>query len=1243
MGITELVSGMARAEPKAVKAPPKVESPKSSPVESAKGAVAAKQKAAKEFVDVLKKQPSLAVRMIVKEANLAKAAPSFQDVQKRLQEVVQKAPSTDKFYQIAQKANLQHSAVAAEFLEEILMADSALRADARYVIHQGSKALWRSVTLKESAEAQAELAQVLARVREQVVVMPMEEPLDPALLDFAFTGGARGGSDRGPRVVEKVLDENDNNEKIKNLQLREKLREINFQIAHNPRLYENRDVITQYLRELADIGYRNNVPGDELQEAISRVDKMVEHSDRLRNNAEQAAYDKRKKEAIDGGRVIEWDMEKRRIFKNDHRKIGEILTDVRGLTQDDLTLILGGQESQLEWLSKFRQDIYEMGKDQSRPSFTDEQIWNEFEKVTSWLWGDEQEYVTRRLKKRWESFGRIDGIVKGLSQGGNLEMKLKAFQSISTRDFEDLLEYDLVEYTRSLYSDTMRNWMENRAVKWFEAKEWLDTKVANPFHHHHFSEPLEHLAKEHELSRQELLLLLKEKASQDVPGGRGALTEDQYMLWREIQLKKDFVGDGVILKDEYMTADTRKFDEMAYKNKEYRDLEFQNKYPGEFGLTPEQMRENEVRMAVIKDELNVLWRKYTLNEHQNIEAYDRKSFNANRGLSPIEIEIRERLLGYLRAKPEFQDNPQRLEDIEWKIKDAIWAARNLAIGSGEAMEIAARMAIAPEVGLSTKSGTAKYVMEGSFAEPIVRAINEGLFESRFSLGGKLGKVTSDMLYSKAMEHAGYDIMKNGSQEWKNKLAKAGKEGKPKWRVVMDYAQEELGMAYTEVLRPEVLATGLTNVSTNWRNERAIRDPMVAELMRLIKEGKLSKASLVENEGIGIQFQLAETLEEKKRLVEKAIMRKPAAIISYLGSEFHNKLRDDLHIDISGRDWMLFQRALTNAEMSLWDNPETRTRVFDFSNRADFDLVVPKMLDAVGLKDRPPGSDEKYYNVMVYLKNYMNEGVGSGGTRLERFAKHGFKNLIPLVSSDFNWKESNYTKVGLYTQERRINDFINMSKARDVMFDILYNKGDLLSPMPGKEVDTILKIQELRDIVVGYAGPDDAEKLAALILDVVLDFNENKAIRSPFGWIPGYTSLMRNLGTIELEDIPIVERIPAIKHFLEENNLAGRKLMHLPQSLAGAISPSVQLGGPEGNAWDEFKIAGILAAAEHRFMFVNNPHLLSRLKTKYRTGFGYRVLATYRKYWWVVPLATIALATSQAVDEESKKSGGGGHH
>lgn len=309
--------------------------------------------------------------------------------------------------------------------------------------------------------------------------------------------------------------------------------------------------------------------------------------------------------------------------------------------------------------------------------------------------------------------------------------------------------------------------------------------------------------------------------------------------------------------------------------------------------------------------------------------------------------------------------------------------------------------------------------------------------------------------------------------------------------------------------------------------------------------------------------------------------------------------------------------------------------------------MPDALRAVGVAEADiPAKMRMHFTALSNMERYMGQTVANGETRFKNWATHNFRNLIVLTSSDFNWKKTEFQRIGQYSFARRINDFLGMNKARDLMYEVLHTS-EFLMPAPGKEVDTLTKIKEAGQTVISYAGPDAMEKLEAALLEVVVEFNRNRAIEFPlrnwrgiFSWIPGAVSIMKRMGGISHFTEYLKESNPGFKSFLKEHKLLDVAMEKWPKSIAQAVSHAVVFQGPEGNAWDEYKIAGFLAGAETSVMFPNSPHLIAELNARFRSGPLWRMYyGVPRKYWWVIPVATIALASSQSLDEE-KKSGGG---
>jgi hypothetical protein len=231
---------------------------------------------------------------------------------------------------------------------------------------------------------------------------------------------------------------------------------------------------------------------------------------------------------------------------------------------------------------------------------------------------------------------------------------------------------------------------------------------------------------------------------------------------------------------------------------------------------------------------------------------------------------------------------------------------------------------------------------------------------------------------------------------------------------------------------------------------------------------------------------------------------------------------------------------------------------------------------------------------------------------------------------------------MYGLERRIGDFQGQKRAEESRRDVL-TKQELLSPIPGKEVETLAKIKGFRDDVISYAGDDTGEIAAAALLRTVIEFNRNRASQTLAGWVPGMVSIMRRMNVMNENFEVTLENTPKrlkwlskpIQHFMEDHKLAGKPINKWPRSIADSVSLAVGFGGPEANAWDEFKVAGFLAGAETSMMFVKHPEKLARMRNRFKTTSIFRFIGVARKYWWVVPVATLAVALTTEIEEEKK--------
>lgn len=629
------------------------------------------------------------------------------------------------------------------------------------------------------------------------------------------------------------------------------------------------------------------------------------------------------------------------------------------------------------------------------------------------------------------------------------------------------------------------------------------------------------------------------------------------------------------------------------------------------------------------------WKKYTHNPYET-RGPNSKELTALAGYSPVEIRVRDRVLAYLKEKS-LTDPTIPYPPPEWRMREAIWAARQAQLGWGDAIDFAARTARAPVYDLMS-STTAKLgdpkgedVMPAAFLEPIIRIINPDLFRDRFQMGGKAGDALFDYYYSIMFKKFGYKIEEDASPLWKSKLKEAKQSGKSGWwRVYLEYAEDELNIPYSELLRPGFLHTGMELTNTTWRAHLAIIEPRRKEFMEMRAAHKIAQDAPLDNVALGIQLTATDVKKDVRlryKLLDKMTERTPSVYMTHLGEDMYHILENH-NIDPQGKEWRLFQDGLSNAEMKLWDNELISTQRVNLAEQVDFERFVKPSLTAMGIPEQETG---KFREVIKELQDKLREG-DLGKTRLDKWAKHAFP--LTVTTSDFNWKKTRSDLLGMYTNERRMNDVLSMAESRD-MQNKIFTTSELYSPVNFS--DTFKALREYETTVNKYDSTDTAEKATAPILETLLEFNRNRAIHGPWGYIPGAVSLMKRLGETEPEHIPILKWIPGWGKAMEEHGLRGKKWNEWPMTIGDAVSGSVRWTGREGNALDEFRIAGLLAEAREMGMFTNNPQLVGELERQFRTGFLWRILGTGRKYWWVVPLATIVVAAGHSIEEEKKKT------
>ena len=127
--------------------------------------------------------------------------------------------------------------------------------------------------------------------------------------------------------------------------------------------------------------------------------------------------------------------------------------------------------------------------------------------------------------------------------------------------------------------------------------------------------------------------------------------------------------------------------------------------------------------------------------------------------------------------------------------------------------------------------------------------------------------------------------------------------------------------------------------------------------------------------------------------------------------------------------------------------------------------------------------------------------------------------------------------------------------------------------------------------------------------------------------------MRYAGEIDLRKL---EKHGIYKFIPGWDKLPHEKIAHLPHSIGEALSYSTRYTGAHGNAYDESQIAEILATAQDIGIFTAHPEYVNDLREEFKATFGWRGYRLFRKYWWVVLAATVALAAAKSIEDEQQR-------
>lgn len=966
--------------------------------------------------------------------------------------------------------------------------------------------------------------------------------------------------------------------------------------------------IAEHIQKLKEEGLAKNIPPEQVKESVKRLTDVIRES-------KQNEYDMEKTHRNRGGQeieVIRWGDIKDRFSKSAQHADDEEFVQFRYVSPDNVRLLSRGDEGVDEWAHRFLNKIYGFGRERAQPDLPEMSEWNEFEKYIEWAYGEDSATV-QTYRYLWKDFGRHQAIITGmLYQPGDAKDKTRWFRMLTGDDLEFYVRnFDYANYAMPLYEQAVMDILNDRRADYSAKLAWLKESVDNPFvggkitdEKHPDYKDLRELFGKKEVQRDGLYKLLR------YHNNKGALTTKQQLDLSEIGNAMDVARGGVMLWDE----DVINYSQLGM---ELQVMERQKITLDKKIASGESLSEAEqFEFDRLTREIPLRAEKFYKNNGKS--EGDLKDLDEKFSYSRVDREVYERLKIYLDARGE--------KVPEWKIKRAIWAARQGMIGSGHLVAISSFMGIRPVL---EYKATGKDVMRSPAFEEYQRIFNPDLFIHRFNMGAEMGQTARNILQRNLLKSKKYEL--KDMQAWvKDKghsyshapLAELS-------RAYLKFAEEDVGIPFTEMLTQGFFGGGGSYDGSGWRLEKGVLDEIRNRFMRL--KDTLPDGAVLDNQALGIQLLIngTDNKDERLRIFNRMMERTPSKFLQLLGKDRDMVLA--IH-GITGEDLQHLQRALSMAEMKLWDNEKLKVAKVDLTGAGFAEHVVPFLRQMGVSEDR----FAHYHEVLKDIKDVFTRerSASHDGRRAllhkslrEAWVDHNFP--MTLMLSDFNWKDANLFQLGLIAFDRRGRDIEAMARARDAWIQLM-TKSEFLSP--NEPIETLKKLKEYRDAINDYTTADAAEEATYEMLRVFLDFNRNRALWTQ--GLPGLEFAVRKLGETDLSKLKdhwLYSRV--IPHWKE---IAENHIEKWPHSIAEAISYSVRYHGWEGNAFDEQEIEKIISTAQDMGLFHAKPEYANKLRNEFKATMGWRGIGILRKYWWVVLLATIAIAATKSLEDEEKR-------
>ncbi len=933
-----------------------------------------------------------------------------------------------------------------------------------------------------------------------------------------------------------------------------------------------------------------------------------------------------------------------------------------------------------KWFYEYADRVFGLGMERVQPSLAQQFMYEDFQNFLYALYGEQASIILSEFQIHWNERSRLDYIIHSIGLGpGDMKRRLEAMSMLQSSDVDYLSTFAHSELAFSFMERETFSIMGDKLAQYDKSVAWLEEKVGDGFSldglsdadknrlleechalysgHGSGGHAIHRVEDIKNLSRKDVLdLLKKEKAHYSDPefAQRG-----YHRLQEEIQLAKDTVARGVVLEDidVWGYADVEIHLVKVSENIERLERDYR-----EGLLTPEERASYSEDLLALQERQKRLLDKKLAKEYEMDPHFDTtdqsqiiSELAKRKGLSHIEVRVYDRMKAYLEA------NGKPVDDTELRV--AIWAARTHIIGTGRMAAIGAMMARAPGSG-DYITGSWKHAMQAPAFEDLVRAMNVEMFASRFKMAGEMGKVTQAYLrfnLRREKSGAGKESFFD-TQEWKklkNEVQDVPSQASMK---IMEFAERDLGIKYSELLAPGFMSTGAQYDGSAWRLDKGVLDEIKTYYLKL---QETNPQAILDNQALAIRYLIAPDAGARKQILEKMMRRTPTKFFQLFADKRVDMLRE-AGLSTDEATWNTFENALKYAETDLWSNEKAHAfREVDLS-QGDFD-IVKKYLTKLEVK---PEDMDKYKKLIEVMQNRLTSERPAGAeykTYLDGLAEE----KIPLTLSldDFNWKDADMKMLGNLAFPRRTRDIGAMSMAKDTILAFITNRENILSPNDIKE--PLKKLLELRDAIDDYVGRPVAEPVVKEIARLIIEFNRDRSMWSLPSWVPLGKTITIQLAELDLRpDAPyrskfgkammtgvgvvgqatigtaakITSKIPVVSSVMNWmipgwEGFAHEPVEHWPHSIAEAISWSVRFTGGHANRWNEMQIDEFISSMSDMGLFTEHPELGHDLRGEFKAGFTMKMAAQLRRYWWVAPVATIAIAATQAIEKEQK---GGGH-